>query len=660
MDSTTLKIRCKVLLVFIFLLSNNLYSQEFNTSRDYTMGFVFDRIGNDLDLGLITYEQAQTALNNLQYLLDNPIDINTATKEDLLNIPLISEFQVNQFIIYRTNIGGQFENLYDIKSIPSWDEELISWIPPLLCISKVEEKEGSLYNYFYGSKINASMVYTYDNIKRNLKILGSPYAITLKTSVSNKNKFEVFLSAQKDKGEQLGKTISNIMDSYSFSVGIYNAIKNTRFTVGDYRTSWGSGLIISQNFNIKSYSSFSSINTNRGITTVKGAVESNFSRGLSAEFSLGKFKTTLISALQNMDGKVSDDGFITSFYQTGLHRTEEELFRKSAVKMRMIGISASYSFKYIDIIASSLYYDWNGLKLRTPRGTSNIEELQNIDKMKNYSLSYVYHPLVKKIILQGELASNSANGFATIHNCQYQNDKIGNINACVRYASPTYWSYYSSSQYYSSNRVNNQWGYSIEYQPPLKVQNTTLTLFYDKYRSLRYLGRRSSTDECQTYYLSIRSRIFQNIDINTSLLFQDKYDNGKRIRYKLNGVFSKNNIDYLACFDFNATKKTPGSDYSFGKMITLGANINNNERLKIKTRLSFFNTDGFYNRIFYYYPRVAGDYTPIFISGKGYRLAIFGSSKINKYLKIEANVSLQKQVSETPDFFFGLSISYNN
>lgn len=651
------KIICSISTLFVFVfLPDDLHSQ-IPTDKDYTIRVVSDRIENDLALGLISIDQAQTTLSNLEHLIDNPIDINTATKEDMSEIPILSDFQINQFIKYRTDIGGTFTNIYDIKSIPSWDEETILWIHPLLCISKKQQKDNSLYNTVYGSKKNISMTYLYDNIQRDSSIIGSPLALTLKTSISNKNIFDFSMSVQKDKGEPFGKTISSLMDSYNMSIGIYG-IKNMKLFLGDYRTSWGSGLIMSQNFNIKTYSSSANINSNKGISTVKGASETNFSRGLAAEFCIRNTKLSIISSIQNMDGRVSEDSIITSFIQTGLHLTKNDMEKKSTVRMRMIGGNMSFRIKDLDLILSGIYYDWNKFRLRTPKGTSSIEELNNIDKMTNYSFSYIYHPTVRKVILRGETATNKNLGFATIHNLQYKNTRIGEMTLNIRYASPTFWSYYSSSQYYLSNNINNQWGYSIEYKPPIKIPNTDISLVYDRNCTIRHIQRKLANNESQTFYADITSKILKNTTVNSSLLYNNRYENGRRIRYKLKAIYDRNGIEYLANIDFNATKRHFESDYSFGKMITLGLNLNKNTNMKLKTRLSLFDTDSFHNRIFHYYPHVTGDYSPTFINGKGCRFSIFGVSEIATKIKLEANLSIEKKIDSNPNLYIGMSLIY--
>lgn len=636
----------------------NLYSQDY-ADKDYTIRFVSEKIESDLAMELISTDEAQTALNNLEYLIDNPININTASKEELAEIPILSDFQINQFIQYRTNIGGKFENIYDIKAIPSWDEETIRWIHPLLYIGEKRQNGNSIYNHIHNSRKTVYAIYSYDNVKRDSTIIGKPYAVTLKTSISNKNIFDFSIAAQKDKGEPTGNSIGYLMDSYNISLGIYG-IKNLRIFLGDYRTSWGSGLVMSQNFNIKTYSSTTNINTNKGISTVKGATESNFSRGLAAEIKIGKTKLAIISSLQNMDGNVSKDSTITSFTQTGIHKTIQDLQKKDAVKMRMIGGNISFGIKDINLILSGIYYDWNNFKLKTPKGTSSIEELKNIKKMTNYSLSYIYHPAIKRIILSGEIASNTTKGLSTIHTMQYQNDKIGNISANIRYASPKYWSFYSSSQYYSSNNINNQWGYSFAFQPQIKIPSTTLSLVYDKYKAIRKRTGKSANNESSVYYVDITSKNLKNTTLNTSILYNNRYDKGNRIKYKLKAVISRNNIEYLGHIDFNAYKRNPDSNYSFGKMITLGLNMNKKEQLRLKTRLSLFDTDSFYNRIFHYYPRISGDYTPTFINGKGYRISLLGTSKINKYIRVEANAALEKIIDASPKIFIGISLRYQN
>lgn len=76
----------------------------------------------------------------IEQLTSNPIDLNAATKFDLLKIPFLTTADVNLIISARKKEKG-FKSLEELKSIKNLHPDLITIVKPFLTLSQVKEIE---------------------------------------------------------------------------------------------------------------------------------------------------------------------------------------------------------------------------------------------------------------------------------------------------------------------------------------------------------------------------------------------------------------------------------------------------------------------------------------------------------------------------------------
>jgi len=70
-------------------------------------------------------------LEEITQLINNPINLNTAEKDELLRLYFLSQNQIDNLIKYRTTSGEIF-SLYELQLIPGFSYELIKNIEPLI------------------------------------------------------------------------------------------------------------------------------------------------------------------------------------------------------------------------------------------------------------------------------------------------------------------------------------------------------------------------------------------------------------------------------------------------------------------------------------------------------------------------------------------------
>ena len=72
-------------------------------------------------------------LTLLEPFKKNPIHLNKAEAKDLQELGLLTDLQVQQFLIYRKWLGDIID-IYELQSIPTWNPDLIRALLPYVTI----------------------------------------------------------------------------------------------------------------------------------------------------------------------------------------------------------------------------------------------------------------------------------------------------------------------------------------------------------------------------------------------------------------------------------------------------------------------------------------------------------------------------------------------
>lgn len=102
----------------------------------------------------------------LQQLAANPINLNKATREDLLQTGLFSEVQADAIIEHR-EISGKFISLYELQSIDFLSLEDIEEILPYVTVGNTEDIKTTFKKYLLMA--TAGLLFVVNVISKNKK-----------------------------------------------------------------------------------------------------------------------------------------------------------------------------------------------------------------------------------------------------------------------------------------------------------------------------------------------------------------------------------------------------------------------------------------------------------------------------------------------------------
>ncbi len=219
--------------------------------------------------------------------------------------------------------------------------------------------------------------------------------------------------------ELIGSKLNNGFDFYSghFSLNEIGFLK--ALTIGDYQVEFGQGLTLwtglafgksSDVVNLKRFARGVKPNTSanenrylRGIATTIGIKNINF----SAFYSSHKVDANLVE----FDTLGSENGYISSLQETGLHRTPRELERKKAISVSAFGGNLTYKHKRFNIGITS-YYSKLGSELLEEQNFYNQFDFSGSE---NLNTGIDYNLRFNRVNFFGEISMSQNGGFAQIH-----------------------------------------------------------------------------------------------------------------------------------------------------------------------------------------------------------------------------------------------------
>ncbi len=318
----------------------------------------------DLDLN---YEDLY---ENLLQILYNPLDINSASASELRSIFILSELNINALIEYRENYGP-FISIYELQSIPGYDNSLIYRLLPFLQVRDANLHQRKLPGRILHSQ-NRYLISRYERTIQTRRgytteatpsgtYAGSPDKLYQRFRAFEANDYSIGFTLEKDAGEQMRWSPPQKYYGFDFVSGhamVQNQSVIKTLMIGDFQMQSGQGLVFGGGFGIgKGAETILSIRRpNRGIIPYTSVNESGFFRGLAAQIKvLPSVDVTLLYSNQLQDISLQNDSVASSILISGLHRTPNELNNRKRLTERNMGMIISHQKKNFEAGLSLLH-----------------------------------------------------------------------------------------------------------------------------------------------------------------------------------------------------------------------------------------------------------------------------------------------------------------
>jgi hypothetical protein len=373
-----------------------------------------------------------TLFEDLEFYLEEPLNLNTATPEELYNLRLLSDIQINALLNHRQQ-AGELLTIYELQSIPSFDLATIRAILPYVTVNGSLDdyqlsvrsmlKEGKNELFVRWSRIVEEQQGF--SLLDGQRYLGSPDQLYVRYRHSYSNKLSYGFTAEKDRGEEFFQGSNEQgFDFYSAHLFLQNYNKTIKaVALGDYAVSFGQGLILFSGFGNRKSSIVMNIkrteNVLRRYTSVN---ESQFFRGAATTIALGKhLELTALASFRKRDANVLESDTIeiddlppsiSSLDLDGLHRTPNEIEDKNAINQQSFGGQLRWRGDRGHIAFNALHERLDASLTTFRPQPYNLFNLSG-DEVTNVSIDYSY--IYQNYNFFGETAVSSNGAIATIN-----------------------------------------------------------------------------------------------------------------------------------------------------------------------------------------------------------------------------------------------------
>ena len=401
-------------------------------------------------------------LEELSNRLQEPVNINVTTKRELEQFPFLSDIQIENILAY-VYIHGQMQTIYELQLVEEVDKHTIDLLLPFVCVHPVPEKIGfprlkSLLKYGKQEVLTRLDVPFYTRKGYQKNYLGPAMYHSLRYGYRYGDYLQMGITAEKDAGEPFftGQNKKGY-DFYSLYLLIRNIGHFKALALGNYRVSYGYGLVINTDFGMGKTATLSTLgNKSRGIRKHSSTDEYNYFQGMAVSYKLAK-RWTLdgFYSYRKMDGIV-DNQFIRSLKKDGYHRLYREFEKKNTLTNQLVGSNLNYNGKYCELGLTAVYNVFNK-PLNPEKKYYNIYYPRGKDF---YNVGGDYKFFWKRFSLLGETAIDKCGTWATMNMLRYSPKGGTQLIVMNRYYDAKYQSVYARSIGEGST-VQNESGFYI-------------------------------------------------------------------------------------------------------------------------------------------------------------------------------------------------------
>lgn len=422
----------------------------------------------------------------LERTAEHPLQINRATKADLIVFPFLNEQQVDSLLAYRMKRRG-FGSLGEMQFVSGMDYYSRCYLSVFVrCDSAyVEDETGSDVRL----RITDLLSQGSHEVENRLDVplykrkgydipatpsatnyyVGNPLHHIVRYRYRYDREADYGLTMEKDAGEPVAKRGFYPYDYWSGYIMLRPSKKRWSLVLGDFQVRAASGLLYGKGGFL--------LPTANGMGTYKpftfsphtSSDECHYFRGLAYSQSLAKgWKMSAFASYRRLDARLTSNGdTVQSLQQTGLHRTLSEIEMRRSLGSFTSGVGVS------------MLRDKWGLELNEclniyskpyfpPRRYYNEDYFRG-KTSSTMSLSYYVRP--KNIFINGECAVDKQGHLSTLHHVGYTWAYRSHAALEMRYFSPKYVSLYASPLQQGA-RAANELGatMSLRYVPIRSVE----------------------------------------------------------------------------------------------------------------------------------------------------------------------------------------------
>jgi hypothetical protein len=439
-----------IFIIVVFFSAVNSFAQKSELDRqkiiEQRVELISENIEtDDLDLN--------TLLDNLYHYFDNPINLNQKNAiEKLREIELLTEIQLNN-LLEHIRVNGKLMSIYELQAVTGFDVQTIKNILPFVKVDanfetpnfsfKEINKEGNHEIIArWQNTLEKQSGYTKTDDEKlaspNSYYLGSSDRIYMRYRFTYLNNISFGVTGDKDPGEQFFRgNQKQGFDFYSAHFFLRNIGRFKAIALGDFQAQFGQGLTLWTGLAFGKTVEITSIKRNaQGIRPYTSVDESRFLRGAAVAYEIKNVTFTALASHKNIDANIiaadtssnEIDVTVSSFQQSGFHRTNSEIQNKNALSETHLGGNISYNKSGFHLGLTAINSQYSGV---LEKSVNNYNQF-DFNGRQNTAFGADYNWVVRNFNFFGESAMSINKSMAHVHGVLLALDPKLNLSVVYR------------------------------------------------------------------------------------------------------------------------------------------------------------------------------------------------------------------------------------
>jgi hypothetical protein len=633
-----------------------------------------EKISEKIDLSLLTddligYQNEDgnysEVYENYIQLLSNPVELNSASAEDLQLLNILSDKQIEQFLHYKQE-NGNLLSIHELQAIPEFDNITIHKLMPFVIVENpTEQINKSLTSRLFQNENNYIIARYertleksagYDQTNPQYKFKGSPDNLYLRFRSSRPNDFSIGFTAEKDAGEKLSWNPTRHQygtDYFSFHAQLLNKKRIKNLVIGDYQMQFAQGLLLGGAFGLgkSAETVVATRKSNIGFLPYTSVNEAANMRGIATTYAISN--TIFLSGFYSRtmrDATVQDydqqDNTFSSIILSGLHRNDNELAKRKSIAEKNYGTILNYKNDNMDAGVIFHGIEYSTMLTKTP----TVYNQFNFSGVNNHNTGIFINYTINNVNLFAEAGKSLKGGNGVVAGALASLSSTFDVAILYRKYDRDFFSFSSNAFSECTNPQNESgiyWGWKYRWSKKYSL-NGYLDLFTFPWLRFRAYAPASGYEWLlrftyqPTKHISMFVQAREESKARNTTEANNVYKTapGQKHNYCLNFGYNVHpNIRLRTRAQFSRYTLTPQTtsgmvllqdlNYSFGK-------------LDISLRHALFDTDDFDNRQYVYENDVWLAYSLPAYYGKGIRNYIVVEYKINAHTSVWLRYSRTK------------------
>ena len=631
--------------IIILFYVSNCFAQNSEQAIDRIIEKIFDYVSDESE----SLPDFELLYDDLTYFYAQKINLNKTDKNELKKLSFLSDIQIENLLAY-IYLSNGMKTIYELQLVEGFDWLAIEFLLPFATVEVVDNQPNKwdLKKIFRKTKheiiLRADGTVEkkrgYAETEQN-QYLGAPFYATVRYGFRAGDKIQAGFSAEKDAGEQFWGGKNKGFDSYNAYLQIDKLWKFERIVVGDFRATFGQGLVMNGAFSAgKSALVLKVMPQTSGLVKKSSTDEFNFFRGVGATAKFGKFSFSAFYSFRKLDADTIGGSF-SSFYSTGIFNRESDFKKRKTVEQQVVAGNVNFRHKSMKI-GATYYQSWLNVPLIP---SDEPYKMFAFSGKTQAGVSIDYYFKVQKFTFFGETAINNNFAVATLNGVMIAPISTLNLVVLQRYFSPKYDLFFAKA-FSKSTSVNDESGVYIgaEIHP---VKRWKLSAYGDifKFAWLKYdavapsngfdVFMQSDFLVNRNFEMYLRGK-FSNSEKNFNDILQPTRQIGevKKASLRYNTNYKIGNFAFRTLFETTFANE-PNSALTTGFALLQDVSFSTNvKNISVSLRYLFFDAEDYNNRFYFSERDVPYSMATPMMYGKGNRYCLNFKMDIIKNLAI--------------------------